>query len=380
MGIGKLEWGNPRFTTLVNNGPADNRLDVAILSDGYSADEMTMFAEDAATVVQAFHDIEPMRTYIRHFNFHRVDVISQQSGCSDRWAKPPVKVNSALGAYFSRLSERRLVGWDWRVKQVAMRSGVPHDALLVIVNTPRRGGATRFSMKVGYASRNSSDFPRIMIHESGHCIAKLMDEYDYTLPALPLLQGRTLGNILPFANVDTNGKNPKWSEWIPPGTKLPTPLTDKMTQENIGAFEGASYVKYGAYKPTPDCMMRRHSQPFCPICQEQWIKRIYMHTRPVDRWLPLPGVTGKVGQEIAFSALLVRPNPANQRTVWRIQTPQGTWETRQVTDDYAHLTTSFPVRGSWRVMCTIDDRSPKLRKSDVIKQSEQSNTWRVDIA
>lgn len=376
MGIGKFEWGNPRYTTLVNNGDPDKRLDVTILGDGYAADDMHLYYQDVDSIIQSFHDIEPMKSYINHFNFHRVDVISQQSGVNDRWAKPKFKTKSALGSHFSIIDQRRLVGWDWRVWQVARRSGVPFDSLLVVVNTPRRGGATRFWMTVGYASRNSSDFPRIMIHEAGHSIAKLMDEYDYSLPAIPLLKGRSLPIPLPFANVTTWGRKPKWQEWIEPATPCPTPVAEDVPMSCIGAFEGASYCKYGAYKPTQECLMRVHSQPFCPICQEQWIKRIYRKSPIADAFAPERKIDVRVGDMVTFSAELVRPN-AHIHTTYRLRA--GLWHDLQMTHEYEPLTHQFTQAGRYTIELTLEDHSHKIRKPDVHAASRLTHQWQIVV-
>ena len=70
--------------------------------------------------------------------------------------------------------------WSGPIHGVARRQSVrcPVDSVLSLSAIRRGGRATLFTMGVGYASsRNSYDFPRIMIHEAGHSIAKLMDEY-----------------------------------------------------------------------------------------------------------------------------------------------------------------------------------------------------------
>ena len=65
MTLPGLKWETPRFTTLVNNGDPDNRLDVAIIGDGYTAGQQEMFNEDTQRVVDAFGSIEPMKTYLK---------------------------------------------------------------------------------------------------------------------------------------------------------------------------------------------------------------------------------------------------------------------------------------------------------------------------
>lgn len=384
--IGPFTWGTPRYTTLVDNGPPDKRLDVAILGDGYAAADMPLFEQDAATIVQAFHDIEPMRSYIRHFNFHRVDLVARQSGISDRYQKPPVRRASPLGTFFSPLSERRLVGPDPWVYWVANRSGVPWDSVLVVVNTPRRGGATLFTMGIGYASRNSSDFPRIMIHEAGHAIAKLMDEYvDPLVPDVKWLQGRSLPNfVLPFANVTTNGRRPKWADWVLPDVPCPTdPTADSCSAETIGAIEGASYVSFGAYRPTINCMMRQHSAPFCPVCQEQWIKRIYRRSPIADGFRPAqsPGdnpLIARAGEPVTLAADVLRP--PHVRATWRVREGgRWGWDVYRIDYGYRDLTLAFDRPNTWAVELILEDRGPKVRKADVIRRSRQTFRWRLNV-
>ena len=377
MGIGKFEWGSTRFDTLVNHGDPKKRLDIAILGDGYARDEMALFDQDVDAVVAAYHEIEPMKTYIKHFNFHRVNVISQQSGVNDRWQKPRFKAKSALGAHFSFMAARRLVGWDWRVWQVAKRSGVPFDSLLVIVNTPRRGGATRFWMTVGYASRNSSDFPRIMIHESGHAIGKLMDEYTGELPNFKFLDGKSIPNFLPFANVSTSAKKPPWKAWIDAETPCPTPLTDDTPMGFVGAIQGASYTDYGTYRPTRDCIMKRHSQPFCPVCSEQWIKRIYRRSVIADGGLPEGDFSAEINTPTTFDATVLKP--AHIKTIWRVRNPFGVWTDQQEYADFTPFKTSFDTAGQWTVECILEDHNPKLRKPEVIRKTRQTLRWMVRV-
>lgn len=379
--LNRFRWGAPRFTTVVDNGPSHNRLDVAILGDGYAEDDMPLFYADAAQIIDEFRAVEPLKTYFDHFNFHRVDVISHQSGVTDRWQKPPVRVRSALGTHFSFIAERRLVGPDPWVWYVASQSGVPWDSVLVVCNTPRRGGATLFTMGIGYASRNSSDFPRIMIHEAGHSIAKLMDEYTGELPDFPLFRGRSLPNFLPFANVTTNGKRPKWKVWVEAQTACPTPGADRCGPEIVGAFEGAAYTNFGVYRPTTDCIMKRHYASFCPVCREQWIKRIYRKSVIADRFAPdVDRVWAPPGAAIRFEADVIRPKQIH--TTWQLKQPgQRGWWVVQESADYKPFTLQLPQDSSgttrWQVRCTLEDHHPWLRKPDAIRATRQTRAWRV---
>ena len=66
--------------TIINNGSSDNRVDIVVMGDGYTAAEMQKYRNDVQQFMQAFFAQEPYREYQMYFNVIRVDVISNQSG------------------------------------------------------------------------------------------------------------------------------------------------------------------------------------------------------------------------------------------------------------------------------------------------------------
>ena len=390
MSLFNINWGKSRYTTLVNNGPSANRLDVAIIGDGYTADQQAMFNEDAQQVVDEFARVEPMRTYFKHFNFHRINVISQESGAIDPHVDPPAKPKTALGTFFSPIAERRLIGPDPWVMLVATRSGAPWDKLLVIVNAPRRGGATLFSMTVGYSSRNSGDFPRIMIHEAGHTIAKVIDEYTGELPDIDFAKDWSVPNILPWPNVDTNAQRPKWWRWLTPGVELPTPGT-VANRNKVGAFQGAAYEDFGVYRPQTTCLMRRHNSDFCVVCAEQWIRAIYKRSKIADSFsprfqLPQPPLLRDAGRLITFRAKVVRDEGI--KTTWRTKRlDQRVWRRRKQTEDYADLRIRLPANKlfgrpaptAWAIKCILEDSTERIRTLAIRRMARQNHEWHVIV-
>ena len=384
----EIVWGESRYTNLTRHGNPKNRLDVAILGDGYTAAQQQMYQDDVDEIVDAFRQIEPMATYFRHFNFHRINIISKEEGAKDRYLDPPTDPKTALGTFFSPLNKRRLVGPDPWVMLVATKSGAPWDKLLVVVNTSRRGGATLPTMSVAYASRNSHDFPRIMIHEAGHSIAKLMDEYDGELPDIEFARGWSVPNFLPWPNVDTNAKRPKWKRWLSPGVDLPTP--DRLANRHlVGAFEGASYTGTGVYRPQRRCMMRSHNANFCKVCAEQWIKAIYRRSSIADSFLPRYNppqspLIRKESRRVAFKARVIRRQDI--RTVWRTKKVEHVrWRVRQRSEDYKDFTVRLPanrvlgrpVPTLWLVECVLEDSSDRIRTPEVRTKSRQRHVWRI---
>jgi len=78
---------------LLESGPADARLDLVILGDGYRADDLALFGEDVDRVVDHLLSIDPYGEYRGLLNVWRLDVISAESGAShaegQAWSATP---------------------------------------------------------------------------------------------------------------------------------------------------------------------------------------------------------------------------------------------------------------------------------------------------
>ena len=69
-------------TTIRSGGPSANRVDLVILGDGFTADQIASgaYAAQIELQVQRLFAQEPYLEYAAYFNVHRVDVVSAQSG------------------------------------------------------------------------------------------------------------------------------------------------------------------------------------------------------------------------------------------------------------------------------------------------------------
>ncbi|HEX6183046.1 MAG TPA: M64 family metallopeptidase [Pyrinomonadaceae bacterium] len=395
MGISELSWGTPRFTTLVNNGDPAKRFDIAIMGDGYRAQDQSLFQSDVQAVVNEFRRTEPLRAYFRHLNFHRIDVISPENGTDDIWASPPVIRKTALDTFFSPIADRRLVGPDPWVMTVATMSGAPWDGIIVLVNSRFYGGAVSLLMLVAYVSRSMTmrdgqtadgTFPQVAVHEAGHSMAKLVDEYT-ELPDIDFPQGWTPPDVLPWVNVSTDGKNPKWKPWVTPGVPLPTPTG--TAGDPVGAFEGAFFAPKGLFRPKRDCYMNNHGVPFCEVCAEQWIKVIYEKSKIADSASPsanpfLPSFVTPT-QQLRFHVNTVRSGSGIETVWFTKRLEELNWTQRQRTNDYADFTGTFPVNTlggvslptAWQVRCRLRDRSQRIRTPDVSELASQEFNWQV---
>ena len=70
------------FTTVRNNGPSANRVDLVIMGDGFTAAQIAAgaYAAEIETQIQRLFAQEPYLEYNRFLNVHRINVTSNQAG------------------------------------------------------------------------------------------------------------------------------------------------------------------------------------------------------------------------------------------------------------------------------------------------------------
>jgi hypothetical protein len=153
--------------------------------------------------------------------------------------------------------------------------------------------------------------PYVFVHEFGHHIAGLADEY-YTSDVAYLPAADRVEPWEPNATALLDPAALKWKDLVAPGTPLPTPWPkeefERYTKEvqqrrrevratnrpesemdalmreelvhdtavldtgpyarKVGAFEGANYEARGYFRPQADCIMfTRDRVPFCAVCR-----------------------------------------------------------------------------------------------------------------
>jgi hypothetical protein len=310
--VGAVAGRAEAFETVINNGPSVNRIDVAILGDGYTAGEMAAYRAAAANAMAGYFNEQPYREYQRYFNVHRIDVVSNQSGADHPERSPAVFVDTALNATFNCSGIVRLICvTNSRVNEVISRTLQPsqYDIILVIVNDAQYGGS---GGPVAVASTHT-DAIELVLHEVGHSFGLLADEYG--------------GNAGPSCNPNVEPGEPnatrattrgsiKWNHWIDAATAIPTIGTAAATP---GLYQGANYCDVGLYRPTNRSKMNVLNNPFEQINVEQHVKRIYSFASPIDSISPASnGVSLAAGQNQAFAVALQSPFTHSLDVVWQV--------------------------------------------------------------
>jgi len=290
---------------VIENGPPADKVDLLLLGDGYTAQEMAKWHADARRLAELLFAVSPFKERRADFNVWALDTPSEESGV----ARPSdgVERRSALRARYDAFgSERYVLAFDnKRVREAA--AAAPYDALEIVVNDRKYGGGGIFNQYATVASDNAFT-PHLLVHEFAHHFAGLADEY-YTSDVAYASSSERPEPWEP--NVTADAASPKWKQLVTAGTPLPTPWAkeafeaaqreiqarrkriraEKKPEEEmeavfreeqakveallsggpyagtVGAFEGAMYEAKGYYRSQSDCIMFTRHGAFCPACR-----------------------------------------------------------------------------------------------------------------
>ena len=260
-----------QYTTIRDNGPSSNRIDVVFVGDGYTAGELATYAEHVDNIVPSFFAESPLDAYSSFFNVHRVDVISNESGV-DHDPEQGILRDTALDMGFWTGGMERLLGVNVG-KALAAASVAPGvDQVLAVANSTKYGGAGYTSSNLATISGGNAWAAELALHEFGHSFADLADEYSYggsdtytgPEPARP--------NVSIYQAADMTGLETKWHLWL--------------DHPNVDTYEGAMYSQHGIYRPTNNSKMRNLGRPFDQVNVEQFVVAIYQAVRPIDDATP----------------------------------------------------------------------------------------------
>jgi len=319
---------------LVKNGDPHQKVDIAFIAEGYTANEEPKLKADLERFVRVLFKLEPYKSQKNQFNIYGVFKASDDSGC-DEPSHASFK-NTAVNATFDSLgSERYLLTEDNRsLRDIAAH--VPYDTLFIMVNHKRYGGGGIYNFYCTFTVDNQW-YEYLFLHEFGHSFAGLADEY-YT-SSVAFNEFYPKGVEPREANITAllDPKNLKWKTMVAPGIGLPTPWekaefdakdnayqkvrqdvnekiatmkrsgapaaevakveaeSERLSKQHadwvdqflaksryagkIGAFEGAGYAAKGLYRPAVDCLMfTKGTKPFCRVCQEAVRRMIHYYS------------------------------------------------------------------------------------------------------
>jgi hypothetical protein len=368
------------LSTILSNGPTAKRINLVVLSEGYTTNELGTFLEHATNYVKSLLTEPPYREYSNYFNAFAISVASVQSG-SDH-PEYGTSADTYFNSSFSSGGLRQLItippnNFDANYSHgqekvdALLQAHMPHyDLVIMIVNDASPGGSGNpdgTNSQPIITSLNLYGL-RTLLHESGHTFGKLADEYETPWPGYVPLER-------PNATAQTNRALIKWASWIDTNTPLPTPETETYI-EVVGLFEGAQYTNAGWYRPKFSCKMRDLYWPFCEVCSEQLVKSIYGLIRPIDSFLPAStNFSVYSTQAVNFSVTPLQPVTHDLTVQWYTNNVAVSGATNYT---FQLLPKNLPS-GTNRVRAVVHD-STELVRNDPTNLLSGSNTWTLNIS
>jgi hypothetical protein len=293
---------------VLESGPPAVKVDLLVLGDGYTAQEMEKFHANVRRLTDALFATEPYKSHRSDFNVRAIDLPAAASGVTDprtgTWRKSPLGL-----AYNAFDSERYMLSFaDEAIREAAAQA--PYDALILLSNSRKYGGGGIFNLW-NTAAVDSAESAYLVVHEFGHSFAGLGDEYYTSQVSYENFNPPGTEPWEPNVTALLDPQHPKWGDLAAAGTPVPTPwnqeaydklvlsyekirreLREKGAPEErmealfqevrekttpmlhaekyfgkVGAFRGAAYEAKGLYRPEVDCIMfSRNPKSFCDVC------------------------------------------------------------------------------------------------------------------
>ncbi|MFN3168449.1 MAG: M64 family metallopeptidase [Phycisphaeraceae bacterium] len=276
----------PSAAFLQNTGDKANRVDILFVGDGYTAAEMSTYADHIDAVLDHMFDTgginagvtNPYARYQNFFNIIRVDAQSNESGVDryDHVTNQPIElVDTVFKGALGRTAPQSLtidylfaappiisaalapLGYTYTAFQ-----GSDTDWQFAAVNTTYYGGEAS-----SYAtfSAGHADAAELALHEGGHWNHDLGDEYGGNPAPFPFIANEV--------NLDLDHTGDDWAHWLG--------YLDPQTGP-VAAYPGGRGYDTGVYHPSPDSKMRILGAAFDPVAREKIILDIYALVDPID--------------------------------------------------------------------------------------------------
>ncbi|HPN38072.1 MAG TPA: M64 family metallopeptidase [Melioribacteraceae bacterium] len=251
------------------SGNINEKLDILFVAEGYTKDEKEQFVSDCKRFSDYLFTIEPFKEMKDKINIWVLESFSKDSG-TDIPADNIWKNTLTNCTFYTFDSERYLMTYDYK-SVCDVVANAPHDQIVLLVNTEKYGGGGIYNYYLTVAGKNTQS-NKIFIHEFGHALAGLGDEY-YTSDVAyegfyPLDVEPWEANLTTMVNFES-----KWKSLIDKNTPIPTPI-DENYKNTLGAFEGGGYISKGVFRPTFDSIMKSLSSDSFNLPSRIAIKKV----------------------------------------------------------------------------------------------------------
>ena len=272
--------------TILYQGDVDYPINLIMLGDGFQEGELQVFRDSAESYLNELFTVDPYSRFKNFFNAFAISVPSNESGAAP---DPDHPIDNYFGSTFGYGGiDRLLVPVNSSAISTVLANNFPeYDQIFMLVNSTKYGGSGGW---VATASLNE-DSKEIALHEMGHSFADLADEYwagdQYAREAINMTQETDLDLL-------------RWRNWF--------------GDNDIGLYPHAESPTW--YRPHQNCIMRYLGEPFCAVCREGVIERIYTLASPFKGFEPGVTTFQMATDSVMFKLDLIHPEPNTLETTW----------------------------------------------------------------
>ena len=264
----------------------EHRIDIAIVAEGYSPDEMDSFMSDAAEAMESLWAHEPFSSLKDRFNVVCVKAGSRDSGVSV--PREGLWKDTAVGSHFDTFYSDRYLTTLHLFKLHDVLAGIPYEHIIILANTDTYGGGGIYNSYT-LTTAHHPGFKPVVVHEFGHSFAGLADEYYYDDQFSEYYYPDTEPweqNITTMKDFDS-----KWKDMLGKTFEIgttPVEWTGKARSrdgesDRVSLHEGGGYQSKGVWRGWDDCRMKTNSYPaFCPVCRRAISRMIEFQTEEID--------------------------------------------------------------------------------------------------
>ncbi|MDO8604474.1 MAG: Ig-like domain-containing protein [bacterium] len=171
----RSKWGNDFFRSKKNNSSSsflnsitssalaqvnNGVLDITFVGDNYTVDQLPLFHNDVDRFISHFLTYEPFKSRASQIFFHYVD------NTDDLYCRHDI-------------GESQIITCDgFLATQAVNNAGAPYDKVIIIVNDSIYGGSTGELGGTVSVAYNGTKGPAVFVHEFGHLLGRLSDEYN----------------------------------------------------------------------------------------------------------------------------------------------------------------------------------------------------------
>lgn len=291
FGLTQMALSPATVTKIINNGPDADKKIIAVLGDGYAAEDQAAYNSDVdELLIKGVFGKDFFLENHNGFNLYRINLISAESGVSQRQynengTPSDPSDDTIVSTTMKNTALKIIYSGSWAhcwlenssntntLIQNALNTYVPnYDYVVIILNESGFGGCGGGGRQI---VTNSGSWT-VMAHEFGHGIGGLWDEYFVTG------RGDWPGSSVNNRNCSTvlSRSDVFWNRFINPVTPIPTTSTGGIdSNQTVGQFEGCGTYPTGIYRPVNNCRMRGNSPNFCPVCYTLMKKAQYSYVK-----------------------------------------------------------------------------------------------------